>query len=78
MPPPNLHMLIIPRAEGECKVEKKRMGRPTDTPKNNRESFRLSDEDMTKLRFCMEKTDMSKTDIVRKGIELVYQEIIKK
>ena len=53
------------------------MGRPTDAPKNNRESFRLSDDDMEKMRFCMEKADMSKTDIIRKGIDLVYQEMVK-
>ena len=50
------------------------MGRPTEAPKNNRESFRLSDDDMKKIKFCMERTSMSKTDIVRKGIDLVYQE----
>lgn len=50
------------------------MGRSTEAPKNNRESFRLSDDDMKKLKFCMERTSMSKTDIVRKGIDLVYQE----
>ena len=54
------------------------MGRPTNNPKANRESFRLSDDDMEKLNFCIEKTNMSKTDIVRKGIDLVYQETIKK
>ncbi len=53
------------------------MGRPTDTPKNNRESFRLSDDDMEKLKFCMKKTNMSKTDIVRKGIDLIYQKTAK-
>lgn len=52
------------------------MGRPTDAPKNNRESFRLSDDDMEKLKYCMKKSNLSKTDIVRKGIDLVYQETV--
>ncbi len=56
---------------------KKKIGRPTDAPKNNRESFRLSDDDMEKMKFCMGKADMSKTDIIRKGIDLVYQEMVK-
>lgn len=51
-----------------------RTGRPTNEPKGNRKSYRLSDSDMEKLRFCMEKTGMSETDIIRRGIELVYQE----
>lgn len=49
-------------------------GRPTINPKQNRESFRLSDSDMEKLKFCMKEMGMTKTDIIRKGIELVYQE----
>lgn len=55
-----------------------RTGRPTENPKQNRESFRLSDSDMEKLRLCMEKSGMTKTDVIRKGIDLVYREITKK
>lgn len=58
-------------------VEKKKMGRPTKEPKNYRESFRLSEIDMEKIRFCMEKTGLSKTDIIRQGIEKVYEELKK-
>ena len=50
-------------------------GRPTSEPKNNRESFRLSDEDIMKLKFCTEKTGLSKTDIIREGIDLVYAKL---
>ena len=53
-------------------VEKKKMGRPTDNPKNYRESFRLSETDMGKIKFCMEKTGMSKTEIIRMGINEFY------
>lgn len=55
-----------------------RTGRPTQEPKGNRESFRLSDADIEKLKTCVEKTGLSKTDIVRKGIDLVYKKAIKK
>lgn len=54
-----------------------RTGRPTENPKQHRESFRLSDEDMRKIEFCMKETGMSKTDIIRKGIDLVYMQIKK-
>lgn len=53
-------------------------GRPTQEPKGNRESFRLSDADIEKLKICVEKTGLSKTDVVRKGIDLVYKKAIKK
>ena len=52
-----------------------RTGRPTSEPKGNRESFRLSDSDMGKLKYCVEQTGMKKVDIIRKGIDLVYNEI---
>lgn len=59
-------------------MEKKKMGRPTDSPKGNYTGIRLSDEEVKKLDFCMTKTGMTKTDILRRGIDLVYQEITKK
>lgn len=55
-----------------------RTGRPTDDPKPHRESFRLSNNDIEKLEFCMRETGMTKTDVIRKGINKVYEEIIKK
>lgn len=52
-----------------------RTGRPpSDNPKSNRKSYRLSDDDMEKIRFCVEETGMTETDIIRRGIDLVYQE----
>ncbi len=58
-------------------IEKKKIGRPTDNPKSYRESFRLSETDMKKNKFCIQKTGMSKTDIIRMGIDEVYQRIKK-
>lgn len=55
-----------------------RNGRPpSDNPKSHRKSYRLSDEDMEKLHFCVEHTDMNETEIIRKGIDLVYREVKK-
>lgn len=55
-----------------------RTGRPTSEPKAHRESFRLSDNDIEKINYCMEKTGMSKVDIVRKGIDMVYNDVKQK
>ncbi len=54
------------------------MGRPTENPKGNYTGIRLSDDENKKLNFCMKETGMTKTDVLRKGIDLVYQEITKK
>lgn len=56
-----------------------RNGRPpSENPKGNRKSYRLSDGDMNKLKFCVKKTGMTETDIIRKGIDLVYNELKEK
>ncbi len=52
-----------------------KIGRPTKDPKGHRESFRFSDSDMEKLEYCIKQTGMSKVDVVRKGIDKVYNEI---
>lgn len=54
------------------------MGRPTESPKGNYTGIRLSDDEVKKIDFCMKRTGMTKTDVIRKGINLAYQEIIKK
>jgi hypothetical protein len=56
-----------------------RTGRPTENPRgDNRVGVRLTYSDMDKLEYCIKKTGLSKTDVIRKGIDLVYQELTKK
>ena len=59
-------------------VEKKKMGRPTDTPKTVVKRARMSEEDVTKLKICSEKLKISESDVLRLGIERVYQEVEEK
>lgn len=58
-------------------IEKKKIGRPTNSPKSYRESFRFSEDDMKKMNYCMKETGMSKTDVIRNGIDRVYNELKK-
>lgn len=53
----------------------KKMGRPTTNPKENYTGIRLSDEEINKIKFCMERTGMTKTGVIRAGIELVYEQV---
>lgn len=50
---------------------------PSKDPKRNDIRIRLTDSEREKLDFCSEKTGMSKSDIIRKGIDLVYEELTK-
>ena len=56
---------------------KKKMGRPTDNPKQLSTRIRLSDTDVQRLEFCSQKTGKTKSEIIRMGIEKVYEELSK-
>lgn len=53
------------------------MGRPTTNPKNIELKVRISNEDKERLDYCIEKSNKTKSEIVREGIEKVYSEIKK-
>lgn len=53
-----------------------RTGRPTDNPKKHETRIRMSDEDVQKLEFCCKQTGMTKSDIIRKGINEVYKQLV--
>lgn len=56
-----------------------RTGRPpSKDPKKYETRIRMSDNDVEKLEFCCKKTGMSKADVIRRGIELVYKEVSEK
>lgn len=54
-----------------------RTGRPTSEPKKHETRIRMSDKDIEKLDFCCKKTGMTKADVIRMGIEKVYNELKK-
>ena len=54
---------------------RKKMGRPTENPKNEIIKIRATKDDREKLLYCCERTGMSQYEVVMKGIEKVYQEL---
>lgn len=51
---------------------------PSKDPKRNDMRIRLTDSEREKLDYCSEKTGKNKSDIIREGIDLVYQKLNKK
>lgn len=51
------------------------MGRPTEDPKTYNTRIRMSEEDVRLLNICCEKTGLSKTDVIRRGIREVYEKV---
>lgn len=55
----------------------KKMGRPTEEPKNINTRIRMSVKDAEMLEYCSKETGMTKTDVIRLGIQKVYESIKK-
>ncbi|MGV2966753.1 ribbon-helix-helix domain-containing protein [Paenibacillus sp. FSL H8-0317] len=56
----------------------KKMGRPkSDKPKSRTIEIRVDEDIMNKLDISAEKLNTNRSDIVRKGIEKVYDELQK-
>ena len=54
---------------------KKKMGRPTENPKNIQTRIRMTEEEAKKLEYCAKEKNMTKTDVIILGIEKVYTEL---
>nr|DAG31085.1 MAG TPA: NikA, BACTERIAL CONJUGATION, RELAXASE, DNA [Caudoviricetes sp.] len=50
-----------------------KLGRPTAEPKNHETRIRMSDTDIKMLEICCKETGMTKADVIRQGIRLVYE-----
>lgn len=67
------------RQEKEKKdfIEKKKMGRPTRTPRDKRLSLRIAESEMQEIEYCMKELSISKIETVLKGISLLKKQIEK-
>ena len=71
------HNTIVATKGGEHISEQKKMGRPTDNPKTTMFRVRLDDEAIQKLDESAESLNITKSDVVRKGIDLVHKSLKK-
>lgn len=53
------------------------MGRPTDNPKDISLKIRLDKDTNKKLDECVQTLDVSKAEIIRRGIHKVYDNLKK-
>lgn len=51
---------------------------PSKDPKRNDTRIRLTDREAEKLDYCSKKMSLTKADVIRKGIDMVYAEVTKK
>lgn len=55
----------------------KKMGRPTDNPKNVSIKFKADDETVQKLKECSQRMAVSQAEILRKGVRRIYDDLNK-
>lgn len=57
-----------------------RTGRPLkgDTPKNISLQLRISDKTNNELKQCSETLKISRTEVIEKGVELIYNQVVAK
>lgn len=55
-----------------------RTGRPTANKKTERLEIRLTPQEAEKLQYCADTLQISKTDVINHGIDLVKAELDKK
>jgi len=53
----------------------KKMGRPTDSPKNIDIRFRFDKDTVDKLEECSEKMQITRAEVVRRGVKKMYDEL---
>lgn len=54
------------------------MGRPTDNPKNTSIKLKADDETVQKLIECSEKLQVSRAEVLRRGVHMVYDDLKQK
>ncbi len=52
-----------------------RLGRPTDNKKTERLEIRLTPDEAALLQECAERLQMTKTEVINKGVCLVKKEL---
>ena len=66
---------VIMVTQKEVNLMSPRTGRPTADPKRHETRIRMSDEDIRKLEVCCIKTGLTRSEVIRRGIQRVYEEV---
>lgn len=57
------------------KVEKKKMGRPTDNPRTEKIGFRMSKEEIEDIQKCADALNTQRVNAVVEGIGLLKEKL---
>lgn len=57
------------------KVDKKKMGRPTDNPRTEKIGFRMSKEEIEDIQECANALNTQRVNVVVEGIKLLKEKL---
>lgn len=55
--------------------QKKKMGRPTENPKNHQTRIRMTQDEWDRLDYCAKSMNLTKTDVINMSILKLFEEI---
>ena len=55
----------------------KKIGRPTESPKNTTIKFRIDSETLNKLNDCSKKLGVTKSEVLRRGVHRIHEDLKK-
>lgn len=70
-------VLVTPKSEVMI-LGNKKMGRPTDNPKDTALKVYFDKETAKKMDECIEELGVSKSEVVRRGVHKVHDDLKKK
>lgn len=73
-----MYYISDPRKWGDGYLGNKKMGRPTDNPKNVSVKFMADDETYEKLKESSEQLKVSRAEVIRQGIHRIHGDLEKK
>lgn len=76
----DIHYIMIYRISNKSRGSdismSPRTGRPPkEDSRENQYRLRMSNDELHKLEVCCQKKGLSKAEVIRKGIDLVYKEV---
>lgn len=67
--------IITPQKGGGASVGDKKIGRPTDNPKDITIKFRIDKDTHEKLHECSETLKISRAEVLRQGVHKIHDSL---
>ena len=68
---------FVPTIKEVHTLGNKKIGRPTESPKNTTIKFRIDSETLNKLNDCSKKLGVTKSEVLRRGVHRIHEDLKK-